>query len=207
MINLSTEMKKLEIDVIKGKLEKADRIDQCDLIEKSKSSRSLVDATASALHGELASHILKHNTSKRGIISWIKPGSNLKVNPEPIHLKAALKYVMVNEDYISTGFHPGDLFALDVDSQHAKIMSFLSMKAAQRQSLPSEQKQFTMSSYERLKALFFGDGVHFAHVDYSQLIAAAKPICQTALAVLQDVMDQSLKTHHTQGMKLPKCFI
>lgn len=201
MRNLEEDMQKLELTIIKSALDTETE----KIIEESKSARVLIKDTSITLEGEIVSHMLKQNTTEKGIISWLKPGVSRKLCPEPIHLKAALKFIMCNDEFESTGYHICDLYTKDIDEQYDKINEIIKMPSNRRKQLPFVVKQFSLESYERLKALYIGDN-NFAAIDYSKLLNAAKDINKTAGAVIHDVFDQKLKVHNTTGKSVVYLF-
>jgi hypothetical protein len=184
--DLTNDLAKLELNNMKDALQ-----NHSDIVDCSESSRAVIDETQSMLRGELTTHLLKQNTSFKGLICWLKPGVSLKVNPEPIHLKAALKYVLDHKEFDSTGYHICDIFSEQLDIQYAKIVTFINMTNERKCLLTSELKQISHGSYERLKALYLKNA-DVGSVDYSKLLSATKAITQTASAVIQDVIDKKL---------------
>jgi hypothetical protein len=185
-------MRALEIDICVDMIRSADS----NVIEDSRLAKNLISETSERLRDEISKHVLKHNTAEKGIIAWIKPGVSRQLNPEPIHLKAALKYVLEFSEYESTGYHIGDIYSDDIETQYSKIKLFLDMSTDNKRSLPSHTKTFSCPSLERLKALYLP---LCSKICYDQLVTTAKPITKTSLNVLEDLNAKLLKTHNSDG--------
>ena len=169
---------------------------ESEVVKEAGSARDLIAETRDTLRDEISRHVLKHSTSEKGIISWLRPGVSRQLNPEPIHLKAALKYVMEFSQYKSTGYHICDIYSDDIETQYLKIRHFLDMDTQNMQCIPSHTKTFSTPSVERLKALYVP---LCSTVTYDQLINASKPITKTSINVIEDINAKILKTHNSNG--------
>jgi hypothetical protein len=67
--DLTNDLAKLELNIMKDALQ-----NHSDVVDCSESSRAVIDETQSMLRGELTTHLLKQNSSFKGLICWLKPG-------------------------------------------------------------------------------------------------------------------------------------
>jgi len=93
-----------------------------ELLDETHSAQSALAATASVLLGDVSSHLVKHNTSARGFICWLNPGVSRRLDPELLNFKEVLTYLMMNEEYESTGYDVFDIFHMSADDQYDNII-------------------------------------------------------------------------------------
>ena len=110
-----------------------------DLAKEAGKIREKMETELCAQREELARHLLSHNNSKEGIITWLKPNVSFEFNPEPINLKEALKYLMDHEEYQSNGFALYDLINDDVDTQYEKILKIIRQEDRGESSAPQSR--------------------------------------------------------------------
>jgi hypothetical protein len=134
-MRLSTELEGLALDSCRDMIDKENKEKQ-QLVMRSETARKELESGASAQREELASHLLSNNNSNEGIITWLKPNVNLVVNPEALHLKECLKYLIEHEEYESNGFLLYDFINEDVDTHYEKIMKILRHEDLSERSVP-----------------------------------------------------------------------
>ena len=101
------------------------REEKADIVKRSSKARSDLTRAASSHEDEVRSHIVSQNTAHEGLITWMKPGVNFQIDPQPINLKEALSYLMERESYQSTGLEVLDFYAYEVDIQYEIILKIL----------------------------------------------------------------------------------
>jgi hypothetical protein len=169
----------------------------------AKARRDLTEA-ADAVNEELREHLTQHNTSQAGVITWIKRGiKSTSVQPEPLNLKEAMKYIFDRQDFESNGYDLYDFYAEDVDVQFTRIMALLRAKKTPISDYtPLTQKKLSCPPYERLKAAYFKDGLP-ATINYSKFVDSMAPILHTSTYMLERVIAGSLEVSQSDG-KLKK---
>jgi hypothetical protein len=189
--DLADALKGLEIEVVKTAVEETDEYEHSllDELHKSKEAQLLLKEHEDELRTEIARHVLKHNTAKCGFIAWLKPHVSRRLDPEPLNLLPALRYLMDNEEYESTGHDIYDLFGQDVDVQYSKIMDLLF--APNTAAYDKSVCLLSLPAFSTLKELYRDK---LLTVDYTAFVKAALPMISTAQMVIQDVMDRRIKT-------------
>jgi hypothetical protein len=196
---LTDELANLEIDICKSMIIEASTETTEALQTSAKARRDLTEA-ADAVNEELREHLTRHNTSQAGVITWIKQGvKSISVSPEPLNLKEAMKYIFDHQDFESNGYNLYDFYAEDVDSQFARIMALLRAKDTSIiDYTPLTQKKLSCPPFERLKAVYFKDGLP-ATINYSKFIDSMAPILQTSSYMLERVIAGSLQVSQSDG--------
>jgi hypothetical protein len=192
--SLSDQLRCLEIEVCKSTIKNTTKFEE--LIADSKVAQEVVTDHRDELHNEVARHLLNQNTAKRGFITWLKPNySPGCLTPEPLNLMPALKYLIDNEKYDSTGYDVYDIFGEPLDVQCMKIMTLLTSN-----NLDVDRKPCTLAlaSFSKLKRLFWVNGNH-SSVDYTPFVKSTNEIVATAQMVIQDVISKRIKTSNTTG--------
>lgn len=94
-------------------------------MNRSSKARNDLTCAAYSRQDEVRTHMVSQNTAHEGLITWMKPGVNFQMDPQPINLKEALSYLMERESYQSTGQEVLDFYTDDVDIQFKIIMKIL----------------------------------------------------------------------------------
>ena len=102
---LGSALKDLESRIILDSIYASDE-DILFLRHSRKSIASLDDE----LLGSIRTSLLSRNTAERGIISWLNAGVSRNINPEPIHLRQTIQYLIANAKFDRTGY---DIFEID----------------------------------------------------------------------------------------------
>ena len=190
LCDLGDTLKALEIEVCQS-AELKTKAYYDELLDKSWESKQLLNDHKELLHGELVHHMLKQNTAERGYICWLKPDVSRILDPEPLNLMPALKYLILNEEYESTGYDVFDIFGADLDVQYHKIMTAL-----------TSGSNIVLPSFMKMRSLYWTNGeadMSLTAAD-AAFLKSTNEITSTAQMVLQDVIEKRIKTSGNNGM-------
>ena len=73
---------------------------------------------------DIQNHLMKSNSNTKGVILWLKHGAS-SINPEPIHMKEIISYLISNCTFTSTGFDICEIYNLDMKSKYEKVLRAL----------------------------------------------------------------------------------
>lgn len=119
------------------------------------------------------------------------------LDPEPLNLMPALKYLIDHEEYESTGYDVFDIFDEELDVQYMKIMTLLTTK-----HLILDRKKCILSlpSYIKLRTSYWKHERHSSkNIDCTKFVNSTNEIVNTAKMVIQDVIEKRIKTSSSTG--------
>ena len=197
LTDLGDTLKALEVQICQSTISKTqDYYEQ--LFENSSTAKQTVSAHKEELHFEVIRHMLKQNTAERGYICWLKPGVSRSLNPEPLNLMPALKYLIIHEEYESTGYDVFDIFGDDFDIQYSKIMTLLT---SQDMVLDRKHSKLSLLSFTKLKSMYWnGENVNLLQTSRDEaFLKSAADIISTAQMVIGDVIEKRIKISGNNG--------
>lgn len=199
LTDLGDTLKALEIQICHSVVSRSQAYYET-LFEDSKAAKQLVSEHKEELNIEVIRHMLNQNNAERGFICWLKPDVSRVLNPEPLNLKPALKYLITNELYESTGYDVFDIFDEDLDTQYQKIMTILNT-AADDLTLTRSRSKLVVPSFLKLRSLYWEEKENNLVPTPADdaFIKSTHEIVSTATMVIHDVIDKRIMTSNSKG--------
>lgn len=195
---IATDLKRLERDIIFNLVR--DR-EELGVIQKSQKSISALD---DQLLSSITRDLLKHNTKERGLILWINPGISRVINPEPVHLRQTLKYLLgEHKAFDSTGYDIFDIMSAPNDAQrYAMIEDRLRQTGQVDFTVPSVRKEIRTERLEALRDKYFPDDFDAPIATEKRLENCMLEIVQASKKIFVDVISQRLYATSNEGKRI-----
>ena len=172
MSNMGKDMLDLELMIINSMM-------QLTTLESKEihDASQLVHELTHDVRTEITEQLLSSSTCDRGLIVWLKPNALRQINPEPIHLKETLDFLISNSHYESSGAHSYDLIGMDENFQYESIVASF---AEEKELTISVEKDLNVEDVLRIQQMYDKrsgtSSNNTADPGVQSIIAAAKKI-------------------------------
>ena len=111
----------------------------------------LVDELTHDVRTEITEQLLCSSTCDKGLIVWLKPNASRHINPEPIHLKETLDFLISNSHYKSSRAHSYDLLGMDENFQYESIVASF---AEESESTDNVEKDLNLENVLKMQQMY-----------------------------------------------------
>ena len=143
---MSASLLDLELNIINSMMQ----LTTLELREIHDASLLIHEATRE-VREEITKELLGSSTLDKGFIVWLKPDASRQINPEPIHLKQTLDFLISNSHYKSSGAHSYDLLVMDENFQYESIIASI---AEEKESMIIVEKDLSVEDVLELQEIY-----------------------------------------------------
>jgi len=192
IVGIGKELALLEKEIIKSMVLNDSHI---DLLDKTKRTRERLKEREELMVTDIARQYVKSNSEDQGLIMWLKPGAVRRINPEPIHLKEVVNYLINDCHYDSTGYDVCEIYELDLNLKYERVLRAVECMRNPPRAVPNlryEKLSLDMKYLKYMKSIHNIPDMSQEDLKEWKSSAALKEIIATASSVFTDIVSQKI---------------